>query len=138
MTPFLALAILACPVCTYDRAMPAWAVFTSLRLLAVLAVAYRRLDLVRTLGAFIAFEVAYYYAWRLAVWFSHPAVAEGLIEWLAMAFLLVLSMGIPAALFLFGLSRVAYFRGTQSIPLTRKRAALLLPAMFTLAAIQGL
>jgi uncharacterized membrane protein YesL len=138
MTPIADLVILACPVCNYDRVMPTWAIFTSLRLLVVLAIAYRRLDLVRTLGAFAAFEAAYYYAWRLAVWYSHPAVAEGFIQWLALASLLVLSIGIPAALFLFGISRVSYFRGSQSVPLTRKRASLLLPAMFILAVIQGI
>ncbi len=138
MTQIAALIVLACPVCNYDRVMPTWVAFASLRLLVVLAAAYRRLDLVRTLGAFVAFEVAYYYAWRLAVWYSHPAVAEGFIEWLALASLLVLSIGVPAAFFLFGLSRVPYFRGSYSVPLTVKRAALLLPAMGMLAVIQGL
>ena len=118
--------------------MPTWVLFTSLRLLVVLAVSYRRLDPVRTLGAFVMFEVAYYYAWRLAVWYMHPVVSEGITQWIALAFLLFLSIGIPAAIFLFALSRLRYFRGAQTVPFTRWRASLLLPVMFILAVIQGL
>jgi hypothetical protein len=117
--------------------MPTWVLFTSLRLLVVLAISYRRLDSVRTLGAFVGFEVPYFYAWRFTAWYSHPSVSGGVFGWLALAFLLVLSAGIPAALLLLALSRVRYFRGTQSVLLTRSRTALLLPAMFTLAVIQG-
>ncbi len=134
LTPFL---FLACPACTFERVMPGWLVFASLRLLVVLCISWRRLDPVRTLGAFVAFEVAYYYAWRLAVWYVHPAVSEGFVEWFALASLLILSAGIPAALFLFALSKLSYFRGTQSIPLTPRRAAFLLPAMLILSVLQG-
>ena len=133
-----AFVILACPVCNYDQVMPTWVLFTSLRLLVVLAVSYRRLDLVRALGAFVAYEVAYYYVWRPAVWYMHPAVSEGVVGWLASASFLVLSIGIPAAIFLYSLSRLRYFCGTQTLRFTRKRAALLLPPMFILAIIQGL
>jgi hypothetical protein len=138
MTTTTFLVTLACPVCTYNRVMPTWMFFATLRLLLVLAVSYRRLDLIRTLGAFLLFEVGYYYAWMLAVWYSHPAVTEGLVEWFALTFFIALSIGIPSAIFLWGLSRVPYFRGKQTIVLTRKRTLLLLPVMFLLAVIQGL
>lgn len=130
--------ILACPACTYDWVFPTWLVFASLRLLIVLAVSYRRLDLVRTLGAFVAFEIGYFYAWRLAVWYSHPAVAEGLVAWGALACLIILSVGAPAVIFLLGLARLPYFRASQPVPLTGRHALLLVPAMFLLSLIQGL
>ena len=138
MISLTALIILACPECNYERVLPTWVIFTSLRLLVTLAVAHRRLDLVRTLGAFTLFEVAYYYAWKLAVWYSHPAVAEGIVEWVAVGSLLILSVGIPAVAVLLLLGRTAYFRARQPVRLTVKRAALMLPAMFVLAVIQGL
>ncbi len=128
--------ILACPVCTYNRVFPTWFVFAVLRLLVVLAVSYRRLDLVRTLGAFVVFELGYFYAWRLAVWYSHPAVADGFVAWAALACLIVLSAGVPAVVFLLGLARLPYFRASQPVPLTHRHALLLVPAMFLLALIQ--
>jgi hypothetical protein len=136
MTLFSELVILACPACTYNRVFPTWFVFASLRLLIVLAVSYRRLDLVRTLGAFVAFEVAYFYAWGLAVWYSHPSVADGFVAWVSLAFLIILSVGVPAVAFLLGLARLPYFRAGQPVPLTRRHALLLVPAMFLVAFIQ--
>ncbi|MEZ0276893.1 MAG: hypothetical protein ACAH88_18430 [Roseimicrobium sp.] len=138
MTSLSAIMFLACPECNYERVLPTWVIFTSLRLLVTLAVAHRRLDLVRTLGAFIAFEVVYYHTWKLVVWYSHPAVAEGVVEWVAIGSLFLLSIGIPAVAVLLGLSKTAYFRARQPVRLTVKRAVLLLPAMFILAVIQGL
>lgn len=138
MTLPAAFEILACPGCYYERMMPTWVFFASLRLLVVLGVSYGRLDLVRTLGVFVAFEVFFLYAWRLSIWYSFPMVNGDMVRTLAGYCSLILSAGIPAALLLFGLSRVRYFRGTQTIPFTRRRAALLLPLMFMLATLQGL
>ena len=130
--------ILACHACYYyDHVLPAWIPFTILRLFAVLTVAYWQLDLVRTLGAFLGFEVLYYYAWKYYVLLAHPVPAEGIFDALTVA-RIMLSAGIPAALFLLLLSRSAYFRAGNSVHLSFKRTALLLPMMFVLAAIQGL
>jgi hypothetical protein len=128
-----ALLILACPYCTYAQFEPTWILFASLRLLAVLAISYRRLDLVRTLGAFVLFEVGYFYAWRQVVWYSHPAMSEGIVEWIALGGLVVLSIGLPAACLLYILSRASYFRLPQATRFTRARALLLMPAMLVIA-----
>lgn len=127
-----ALLILACPYCTYAQFEPTWIPFAALRLLAVLAVSYRRVDLVRTLGAFALFEVGFYYAWRLAVWYSHPAISDGTVEWIALAGLLALSIGLPAACLLYFLSKASYFRLPQAAHFTRVRALLLIPAMLAI------
>ena len=134
---FSYVLILACPICSYNRVMPTWLLFVALRLLFVLTISLRRLDLVRTLGAFGLFEIAYYYAWRAAVWYSHPAVAVGDVAQLATGSFIVLSLGIPAALFLFGLSRMPYFRGAETVTLSWKRTLLLIPCMYAVAYAQG-
>jgi hypothetical protein len=130
--------ILACHACHYyEHVLPTWVPFTVLRLFVVLTVAYGRLDLVRTLGAFLGFEVFYYHAWEYCVLLSHPMVAEGKFDVVTLV-RTMLSIGIPAALFLLLLSRSAYFRAGNSARLSFMRAALLLPVMFVLSAIQGL
>jgi hypothetical protein len=43
-------AILACPICTYDRVMPTWYLFVALRAAVVLLVARGRIDPIRVLG----------------------------------------------------------------------------------------
>jgi hypothetical protein len=90
--------MLACPQCTYDRFMPTWVAFASMRLGVFCYVAYRRLEVVRVLGLFTAFEVAYFYLWRFGNWYAHPAVAGDVIKGASMIFVLLLVAGIPAAL----------------------------------------
>lgn len=131
-------AILACPVCTYDRVMPTWYLFVAIRAVIVLLLARGRMDPIRLLGAFILFEVAYLYAWRFFVWYSHPAVAEGTVERLSMIGLLVLSAGLPAAVFLRLVSRVRYFRGKFEPKMTFRRCLALVPMFLVLSLAQGL
>ena len=90
--------ILACPQCSYYQFMPTWVAFASLRLLVYCSVACRRLDVVRVLGLFTAFEVAYLYLWRFGNWYAHHAVAGDAINTASDIFLLLLVSGIPAAL----------------------------------------
>jgi hypothetical protein len=125
--------ILACPQCTYDRFMPTWVAFASIRLLVVCLVAYRRLDVVRVLGLFTAFELAYLYLWRFGNWYGHPGVAGEAINGASMIFVLLLISGIPAALVMKHASRYAYFQIPSHPPFTWKRALLLVPFLFGLA-----
>jgi len=122
--------ILACPQCTYDRFMPTWVAFASIRLVVFCLVAYRRLDVVRVLGLFTAFEVAYLYLWRFGNWYAHPAVAGDAINTASGIFLLLLVSGVPAALVMKFVSRYAYFQIPTRPPFTWKRALLLVPLLF--------
>jgi len=125
--------ILACPQCTYDRFMPTWVAFASLRLVVVCMVAFRRLDVVRVLGLFTAFEVVYLYLWRFGNWYAHPGVAGDPINTASGFFLLLLVSGIPAALVMKRASRYAYFQIPSRPPFTWKRALLLVPILLGIA-----
>ena len=131
-------AVLACPVCTYDRVMPTWFLFVAFRAVAILLLMRGRMDPIRLLGAFILFEGAYLYAWRFFVWFSHPAVSEGAVEILSMIGLLVLSAGLPAAVFLWMVSRIRYFRGKSDLMISFRRCLAIIPIFFVLSLAQGL
>jgi len=139
MCAFLALVAtdaIACPACTYERVMPTWVLFASLRLLAVCVIGLAVLDVVRMLEAFVAYEVAYFYAWRLAVWYSHPAVSEGTVAMCSAVLLFALEAGIPAAIVLRGLSRFRHFIRTPGARVSWKRAILVVPAMSLVALAQ--
>ena len=153
--------LLACPQCTYDRFMPEWVGFAFVRLFVFCLVASRRLDVVRVLGLFTAFELAYLYFWRLGNWYAHPgaalaaanslsdfflqfpngkAILEGLRSSLtayAESCLLFLVSGIPAALVMKGVSRIPYFRVPGRPLLGWTRALLLVPTLFGLAYLQN-
>ena len=58
---------LACPTCTYNRYIPSWYFFVVFRFIGLCAVAYKRFDIVRLLYIFLAFEVAYFYVWRISL-----------------------------------------------------------------------
>jgi hypothetical protein len=136
--PAIIPVFLACPVCTYDRVMPTWYFFVAIRAVIVLLLTRGRMDAIRLLGAFILFEGAYLYAWRFFVWYSHPAVAEGLVENLSMIGLLVLSAGLPAAVFLWLVSRIRYFRGKSDLMMSFRRCLAIVPMFFALSVVQGL
>jgi len=129
---------LACPGCTYERVMPTWPVFAALRLMAVCAIAFTVLDLVRTVEGFIVYEVLYFFAWRMAVWYSHPAVAEGFVEWLALGFLLVLSAGVPAVMVIKWIGRFKWFRLKPGEGVSWRRALLIIPVFFLIAVVEGI
>jgi hypothetical protein len=129
--------ILACPACNYERVMPTWLAFACLRIFVVLLVSLKRVDIVRILGVFVIYEVAYYFVWRYVIWYSHPAVAEGAVQWLAIIGLLSLSAGIPAAVLLARISKMAYFRAAHSKVIEKWKIWILLPFSFLLAFIQG-
>jgi uncharacterized membrane protein YesL len=124
---------LACPQCTYDRAAPTWFLFATLRILVVCAISFKVLDVVRTVEAFIVYELGYFFAWRVAVWYSHPAVSEGLIVWLGLGFLLVLSAGFPAVIVLKWISKIEWFRRTPDKDISWRRALMIVPAFFMIA-----
>lgn len=128
--------ILACPQCTYNQFMPSWVEFASLRLVVVCLVAYRRLDVVRVLGLFTAYEVAYLYLWRIGIMYSHPVIADDVINTVAEAFLLLLISGVPAALVIKHASRYAYFQSPSRPAFTWKRALLLVPLLFGMAILE--
>jgi hypothetical protein len=131
-------AFLACPVCTYDRVMPTWFLFVAIRAVAVLLLTQGRMDPIRLLGAFILFEGANLYAWRFFVWYSHPSIAEGTVGTLSMIGLLVLSAGLPAAVFLWLVSRIRYFRGKSDLKMSFRRCLAIVPMFFVLSLAQGL
>lgn len=130
--------ILACPVCTYERVMPSWALFAVIRLIIIGAVSIKRFDLVRILGVFAIYEVVYYYLWRLAVWYSHPAVSEGIHEIIALGFLLFISFGIPVALILLQANKSEYLKGNTTMKFSKRRAFIVIGSFACLAIYQGL
>jgi hypothetical protein len=97
---------------------------------------YRRLDVIRVLGLFTAFEVAYLYFWRLGNWYAHPAVAGDAINTAPGIFLLLLISGLPAALVMKSASRYAYFQIPSRPSFTWKRALLLVPLLFGMAIVE--
>lgn len=117
--------------------MPTWVAFASLRLVVFCLVAYRRLDVVRVLDLFMAFEVAYFYLWRFGNWYVHPAVAGDAINTASGIFLLLLVSGLPAALVMKSASRYAYFQIPARPSFTWKRALLLVPLLFGIAMFQS-
>lgn len=134
----LAGEALACPGCTYERVMPTWALFAAIRLLVVCGLAFSVLDVVRTLEAFLVYELMYVQAWRMAIGYAHPAVSGDLVEWLALGVLLVLSAGVPAAILLRQLGRFAWFVRTPGRGVSWRRALMMVPAFFVIAVVQGL
>lgn len=118
--------IIACPNCSYDRVLPGWVAFAALRLAIIAAVSLKRFDLVRIVGAFVLYEIVYYYLWSAAIWYSHPAVSEGLVQYLALGVLLLISSGLPAALLLWAARKSSYLRGNATEPFTKTRAILLI------------
>jgi hypothetical protein len=108
--------------------MPTWSVFAAARLLVVCAVAVGVLDVVRTLEAFTVYEVLYFFAWRRAVWFAHPAVSGPVVEWLASGCLLVLGSGVLAAITLKLVGRFKWVRPDTERGISWKRALLIIPA----------
>ncbi len=120
------------------RVTPTWPIFTGVRLVAICAIAFTVLDVVRTAEAFIVHEVAYFFAWRFAVWYSHPAVAEGFMAWLALAGFLILSAGIPAAIVLKLIGRFKWFRRKPDQDVSWKRALLVVPVFFAIAMVEGI
>ena len=125
--------IVACPQCTYDRFIPIWIPFALVRLLAVSLVAYRRLDVVRVLELFIAYEFGYLCFFGVGNWYAHPAVAGEEVNTASEFFLLLLVSGIPAALVLKLASRHAYFQIPSRPPFTWMRALVLMLMLFGLA-----
>jgi hypothetical protein len=118
--------------------MPTWLIFVAMRLAIVAFLARGRMDPVRMLGAFAAFEVAYLFAWRWLVWYSHPAVSGGMIESLALVILIGVSVGLPAVAFLWFISRLKYFQGKHTSRMTFRRCLVLIPCFFILSLVQGL
>ena len=131
------ITILACPQGTYDRVADTWFLYAALRILIVLLVSAKRLDVVRTLGLFALYEAVYLFLWRFFVWFSHPAVSSGGVTAVFMILLLILSLGVPAVFLLRKASRIKYFRGNCTSELTLKRSLLIIPFSFLLAILQG-
>ena len=138
MLAMVASDALACPVCTYERVMPGWVLFAAFRFLVVIIVMFAVLDAVRVVEAFIVYEIIYFYAWRYAVWYSHPAVTDGPMEILYSSALFLLSAGVPAALLAYGLGRLKWFRKEPDRGVSWKRAILVVPAMFLLSLMQSI
>lgn len=135
---FVATEAMACPECTYQRVMPTWPIFAAARILAICAIAFTVLDVVRAVEVFIVYEVSYFFAWRMAVWYLHLAVSGGLVQWLAVGALLILSAGIPAALVLKLISSLEWFRRKPDRCVSWKRALLVLPVFYAIAVVEGM
>ena len=134
---FFAGDVLACPGCTYAGVMPTWPIIVLLRLVAVCAVAYRVLDVVRTLEAFLLYEVLYFFGWMMAVWYSHPAVSSGPVLYLAFGFFLVLSAGVAATFALKWIGRFRFFRCSPDRGISWRRALLMVPVSVLITLLQG-
>lgn len=130
------IIILACPGCTYNIIDPTWLYFAAARIAVICYAADRRMSLLRVLGLFCAYEAVYYYLVHLAIWYSHPAVSEGIAITVATVSLIVLTIGLPAV----GVFKLAsyfhFFRGASPMPTTWGRAFLLIPLLIAVAILE--
>ena len=135
---YLAISsLLACPNCTYSAYFPLWKLFAGFRLLAVLAIGFRSFDPIRLLGLFALFEVAYFFLWKVGVWFSHPAVIDGLPSYIALIGVIILAIGVPAALLMRFASKLKYFRKPEADQFSWMQVIALVACLFVISFVEG-
>ncbi len=126
---------LACPVCSWNAALPVWAVFALLRLTVIVFIARRSLDWVRVILAFGLLELSLYWLTREFMWYSHPAI-EGSDAWRFVSPILLLHIsGILPALMLKLASNARPFR-VRSAGLTWRQSLSVIPVWLILFACQ--
>ena len=131
-------SVLACPTCTFNRFVPSWYVFVLLRLAAVFFIARPRLDVVRTLGFFAVFEVAYFFLWRLGVITWYDEYDARPIEVFGAWFTVIFQLGVVHALILITMSRQSYFQMSGVPKFRMRRAFLILPLFLVIHFTQSL
>lgn len=101
--------LLACPFCAYSRWMPVWALFAVLRVLVLVLVVGKKLDLVRIALLFSGVELVCYWLAGQAIMHGGPG-NESNWPFVLHILLLAYSTGLPVAVFLKMFSHHAYFR----------------------------
>jgi hypothetical protein len=127
--------VLACPGCSYERFAVWYPPLVCIRLAIVPFLTINRLDFVRVLGVFVAYEVFWYYGYRYALWFGHPAVGDGLVQAVAMSGFLLLELGVIGAFLLYSLGKSQFFRRTPDRGLPLWQAALYIPVAIAIRAL---
>ena len=128
-------SIFACPQCTFNRYMPSWYLFVFLRFAAIAVVTYKRLDIVRLLFIYLAFEVAYFYVWRMSVVDGYAEIHDFLPKYAWAPYAAsIYESSLLYMIVIIGVSRIKFFRGRHSELFVRWRVLLLLP-MFVLIAL---
>lgn len=117
--------------------MPSWYLFVFLRFAAIALVTYKRLDIVRLLFIFLAFEVAYYYVWRMSVVDGYAEIHDFLAkyEWAPYAATIYQS-GLLYMMVILGVSRIKYFQGRHAELFERWRVLFLFPLFCFIAMLQ--
>jgi hypothetical protein len=125
---------MACPGCSYERMAVWYPTVVCIRLAVVPFLVVNRLDFVRVLGVFVGYEVFWYYAYRYALWFAHPAVGDGFVQAAAEFVFFLLHTGVLGAGLLFLLGRLRYFRGTSDRGLPWWQALIYMPLAIVIQA----
>ena len=102
--------LLACSLCAYLLYMPVIALFALLRLAVVIIVARRLMDGVRVGMVFGALELASYWLHGWSIRNGHPHEGHTMLRTIINLILLLYATGLPAAVMLRMLSRMACFR----------------------------
>lgn len=98
-------------------------------------IAFSVLDVVRTLQVFVLYELLYYHLWRISVWGSYSE--SRLSEWMTGIFHLATTLGIAAAVVLWAIGRIEWFRRRGSSGVTRTRAMGVALAMTVISVVEG-
>ena len=127
--------LMACPGCSYERFVVWYPPLVCIRLAVVPFLTINRLDFIRVLGVFVAYEVLWYYGYRYAMWYSHPAVGDGFVQAVATFGYSLLEVGALGAGLLYLLGRTRFFRRTPDRGLPWWQAALYVPAAIAIRAL---
>ena len=123
------------PGCSYERFVVWYPPLVCIRLAVVPFLTINRLDFIRVLGVFVGYEDFWYYGYRYAMWYSHPAVGYGFVQAVATFGYTLLKVGALGAGLLYLLGRARFFRRTPDRGLPWWQAALYVPAAIAIRAL---
>jgi len=123
---------MACPMCSYERMLDWYPKLVITRLAIVPFLAVNRLDAVRVLGAFVLYEIFWYYAYRYGLWYAFPFSGNFFLRNLAELGLMLLEVGAFGAGLLYLIGKVRFFRRQPEAGVPWWQACFYVPlALFT-------
>lgn len=119
--------------------MPSWYVFILLRLAAVFVVARPKLDVVRVLAVAAAFEVGYFYLWRIGVVAGYRRIYEETllpIELVSETLNWIFQLGLIHVVILASLARFEFFKVRDAPVFKVRRSFLVIPCFIAIHFLQ--